>query len=69
MSLPTFGIWIANSSARLVRDCDQHLPGRLLSLPACRDRRELHRLMLEHVQIRQVAEEELDKDQHGAPAI
>jgi hypothetical protein len=33
------------------------------------DRRELHRLMLEHIQVRQVAEEELDRDQHGAPAI
>jgi len=63
-------LWIANVPvARLVRNHDQHLAGRLLRLPACVDRRELHRLMFEHVQVRQVAEEKLDRDRHGARPI
>ena len=64
--LPSFGISIANRLrlALLVGNRDQHFAGRLLRLPARLDRRELRRLMLEHVEARQVAEEELDRDHH-----
>src|SRR5262249_35456620 len=52
--------------ARLVGNREQHLARRLLRLPARLDRRKLRRLMLEHVQAGQVAEEELDWYQHRA---
>ena len=65
MKLPSSGFRSRKGAfVLLVGNCEQHLARRLLRLPARLDRRELRRLMLEYVEARQVAEEELDRDQH-----
>ena len=66
MKLPSLGISIAKRLRWLacVGPGDQHLRGRLLALPAGLDRGELRRLVLEHVEAGEVAEEQLHRDQH-----